>query len=71
MVCELPETIPFEERLKQVCDQYKDGYVEPPKPVKEKKPWEIERDIYMKALHNGELVLPNGEVNPRFEKYLL
>jgi len=41
MVAKLPDTLTFEEKLKDICDQYKDGYVTP---VKEKKPWQIKNE---------------------------
>ena len=71
MIHELPHTLSFEERLKQICDQYKDGYIEPPKPVKEKKPWQIEREAFDKALQNKEVVLSDGSINPLYQKYFL
>ena len=71
MIHELPHTLPFEERLKQICDQYKDGYVEPPKQPKETKQWQIEREIFMKALQDKEVFGPDGQVKPQFQTYLL
>ena len=68
MVWKLPDTLSFEERLQQVCDQYKNGYIDP---VKEKKPWEIEREKFMKAIQDKELFGPDGQIKPQFQKYLL
>jgi hypothetical protein len=68
MVHDLPSTMPFEERLQRVCDQYKDGYIEPPK---EKKQWQIEREIFDKAIRDKEVLDSDGQVKPQFQKYLL
>ena len=56
MVAKLPDTLTFEEKLKDICDQYKDGYVTP---VKEKKPWQIKNEQIRKQLFGDEPIVWN------------
>ena len=44
----LSEELSFEEQLKEICNQYKDGYVEPPKEIK---PWRLRQDRIYKELY--------------------
>ena len=67
----IPKDMTYFDLLNQICEEYKDGYVEPPKPVKEKKPWQIEREAFDKALQNKEVVLSDGSINPLYQKYFL
>ena len=43
MVSKSPDTLTFEEKLKGICNQYKDGYVTP---IKEKKPWQMKLEQF-------------------------
>ena len=61
----------YAELLDKLCEEYKDGYVEPVKPPKEKKQWQIDQEIFMKAIQDKEVFGPDGEVKPQFQKYLL
>ena len=54
MMMKQPEQLTFEEQLKEICNQYKDGYVEP---VKEIKPWRLRIDRIHKEVYGDKPIV--------------
>ena len=51
MMMKLPEELTFDQQLKEICDQYKDGYVAP---VKVKTPKQLQIERILKEIHGDK-----------------